>query len=244
MTPSPRGRLYWRLIAAPTANLKVSLPFVGAGHWPAHRGASAIPEPTLIRLASLGTFPLEGGRLAGGASPSPTVFKKFFRVWVGEALGPPADHVPANTCSAKLGAEVKSQPLQFSTRSGPSGPEGEVESHSDFARRKYCKARQVRVLRNGVRGKRSYGHEVSIGRVPGDPLGTFPSLGKYLAAGAAKYPRANDTGKAARRGCRALRKKESTLVAKKTLPHPRTGKRPTNYSPLHRGSGSSVRPRR
>ena len=123
-----------------------------------------------------GTFP-QGKAWAGGASPSPTGFKENFRVWVGEALGPPADHVPANTCSAKLGAEVKSQPLQFSTRSGPSGPEGEVESHSDFARRKYCKARQVRVLRNGVRGKRSYGHEVSIGRVPGDPLGTFPSGG-------------------------------------------------------------------
>ena len=34
---------------------------VGAGHWPTRRGASAIPEPTLIRLASLGTFPLEAG---------------------------------------------------------------------------------------------------------------------------------------------------------------------------------------
>ena len=27
---------------------------------------------------------------AGGASPSPTVLKKLFRDWVGEALGPPA----------------------------------------------------------------------------------------------------------------------------------------------------------
>ena len=79
--------------------------FVGAGHWPARRGRSAIPEPTLIRLASLGAFPLEGGRLCGrgkslsplsrcarhlplirGVVPSPTGFR-----WVGEALGPPAD---------------------------------------------------------------------------------------------------------------------------------------------------------
>ena len=46
--------------------------FVGAGHWPARRGSSAIPEPTLIRLASLGTFPLKGGRLCGrGKSLSP-----------------------------------------------------------------------------------------------------------------------------------------------------------------------------
>ena len=46
--------------------------FVGAGHWPARRGSSAIPEPTLIRLASLGTFPLKGGRHCGrGKSLSP-----------------------------------------------------------------------------------------------------------------------------------------------------------------------------
>ena len=83
----------------------VSFFFVGAGHWPARRGRSAIPEPTLIRLASLGTFPLEGGRLCRrgkslsplfrcarylplirGVVPSPTGFR-----WVGEALGPPAD---------------------------------------------------------------------------------------------------------------------------------------------------------
>ena len=83
----------------------VSFFFVGAGHWPARRGSSAIPEPTLIRLASLGTFPLKGGRLCGrgkslsplsrcarhlplirGVVPSPTGFR-----WVGEALGPPAD---------------------------------------------------------------------------------------------------------------------------------------------------------
>src|SRR5699024_5803668 len=31
---------------------------------------------------------------AGGASPSPTVLKKLFRDWVGEALGPPAGGMP------------------------------------------------------------------------------------------------------------------------------------------------------
>ena len=49
---------------------------VGAGHWPTRRGASAIPEPTLIRLASLGTFPLEGGRLAGDRKGRPYGFTK------------------------------------------------------------------------------------------------------------------------------------------------------------------------
>ena len=106
----PGGRLRTAARAAPTANLGAVSFFVGAGHWPARRGSSAIPEPTLIRLASLGTFPLEGGRLCGrdkslsplsrcvrhlplirGVVPSPTGFKDTFRVWVGEALGPPAD---------------------------------------------------------------------------------------------------------------------------------------------------------
>ena len=43
--------------------------------------------------------------------------------------------------------------------------------------------------KRGPGGKRSYGHEVPVGRVPGDPLGPFPSLGKDLAADAAKHPR-------------------------------------------------------
>ncbi len=46
--------------------------------------------------------------------------------------------------------------------------------------------------KNGVRGKRSYGHEVPVGRVPGDPLGPFPSLGKDLAAAAAKSSTTSD----------------------------------------------------
>ncbi len=32
----------------------------------------AVQEPTLIRLAALGTFPLEGGRLTGAARAAPT----------------------------------------------------------------------------------------------------------------------------------------------------------------------------
>src|SRR5699024_11667294 len=34
--------------------------FVGAGHWPARRRASAIPEPNLIRLAYARHLPLKG----------------------------------------------------------------------------------------------------------------------------------------------------------------------------------------
>ena len=58
---------------------------------------------------------------------------------------------------------------------GPSGPAGIQTSHSDFARRKFFTRLQKSVPRNGVRGKRSYGHEVSNGRVPGGVLSN-PSL--------------------------------------------------------------------
>ena len=67
---------------------------VGAGHWPSRRGASAIPEPTLIRLASLGTFPLEGGRLAGGhmGPPLRRIWKRFLLFRRGRTLaGPPVN---------------------------------------------------------------------------------------------------------------------------------------------------------
>ena len=56
---------------------------------------------------------------------------------------------------------------------GPSGPAGIQTSHSDFARRKFFTRLQKNVPRNGVRGKRSYGHEVSNGRVPGGVLGNL-----------------------------------------------------------------------
>ena len=45
---NPGGRVR---TPAPTADAEASCPFVGAGHWPARQMASAIPEPTLIRLA-------------------------------------------------------------------------------------------------------------------------------------------------------------------------------------------------
>ena len=73
------------------------------------------------------------------------------------------------------------QPPQFSIRPGPSGPAGIETNHSDFARRKCCKIQQVRVPRNGGPGVRIWTRSVHPEPSPGDPLGTFPSLGKYLA---------------------------------------------------------------
>ena len=81
-----------------------------------------------------------------------------------------------------LGAAVELQPPQFFIRPGPSGPAGIETNHSDFARRKCCKIQQVRVPRNGGPGvRRIWTRSVHPEPSPGDPLGTFPSLGKYLA---------------------------------------------------------------
>ena len=87
--------------------------------------------------------------------------------------------------------------LGNSIRPGPSGPAGIETNHSDFARRKCCKIQQVRVPCNGGPGvRRIWTQSVHPEPSPGDPqgelprrgkrgwpgpLGTFPSLGKYLA---------------------------------------------------------------
>ena len=79
--------------------LQVSRPKDGRPH-----GA----DPTdLIRLASLGTFPLEWGRLAGGSRTRP---------YGGKRTG--------SVGSAEPGAEVEPHRPQFSTYPGPSGPAG------------------------------------------------------------------------------------------------------------------------
>ena len=69
-------------------------------------------------VCALGLLP-SGDGIAGGASPSPTVLKNLFRNWVGEALGPPADHVPAATSSATPGAGAGPQQRQFFQGQGP-----------------------------------------------------------------------------------------------------------------------------
>ena len=48
-------------------------------------------------------------------------------------------------------------PAAILEQPGPSGPDVIVKSHSDFARRKFCTPSQVRVPRNGVRGKQPMG---------------------------------------------------------------------------------------
>ena len=134
----PRGpplRLYvgdlsetWRagLGPAPTAGKETVIPFCRGR---SQTGPREGHTPGWL-LSAFGRFTF---------SPSPTGFKKIFRDWVGEALGPPAVNRPSTVGSTNPGAVVKSQPLQFSTRPGPSGPKEIAECHSNFARRKYCK---------------------------------------------------------------------------------------------------------
>ena len=120
--------------------------FVGAGHWPARRRASAIPEPNLIRLAYARHLPLKGkavgrvvdpplqritermrsfrrGRSQTGPRAAtwgrPYSSQKFFRVWVGEALGPPAVNGPGTVCSANPGAGMEPRNLKFLLTQGP-----------------------------------------------------------------------------------------------------------------------------
>ena len=72
---------------------------------------------------------------------------------------------------------MKSQPLQFSTRPGPSGPKEITECHSNFARRKFCKIQQVRVPRyRGSRGRASWRREACRTADCARPLASFGSF--------------------------------------------------------------------
>ena len=70
-------------------------------------------------------------------------------------------------------------PAAIFANPGPSGPEGIAESHSDFARRKFCFSLQVRVPRNGVRGAATWSTgAVRLGANPGGVLVTLPPRAK------------------------------------------------------------------
>ena len=72
---------------------------------------------------------------------------------------------------------------------GPSGPAGIHTSHSDFARRKFCRTHQECVPRNGGPGDSGpMGTKCASAASPGDPLVSFPSLGKKLAARRRRNP--------------------------------------------------------
>ena len=130
-------------------------------------------------------------RPTGGASPSPTVLKKLFRDWVGEALGPPAGICTGSVGSVKPGAPTGPHQPKFLQTQGP------------VARREFRPATQIlragNVLsgprgnpRNG--GSRGWGSwrmrrsRIRLAPPPGAFLVTFWASKKSLAAGAAKLP--------------------------------------------------------
>ena len=109
--------------------------------------------------------------------PLPYGFSETVLDLVGEPLGAPAANESVSL-ARKPRRSRETAPATIFARPGPSGPVEISDRHSDFARRKCCKIQQVRVPRNGVWGKRSYGHEVPVGRVPGGVLVTLPPRAK------------------------------------------------------------------
>ena len=109
--------------------------------------------------------------------PLPYGFSETVLDLVGEPLGAPAANESVSL-ARKPRRSRETAPATIFARPGPSGPVEISDRHSDFARRKCCKIQQVRVPRNGVWGKRSYGHEVPVGRVPSGVLVTLPPRAK------------------------------------------------------------------
>ena len=85
------------------------------------RGASrpAFQESTLIRLAALGTFPLEGGRLLGGHTGPPLRADRNISERAGEDTRPYGSKRIGSVGSAEQGAVVEPQQRQFLQTQGP-----------------------------------------------------------------------------------------------------------------------------
>ena len=172
-----------RLIAAPTVHRKP----VGAhsmrppGFAPEYRRPQGPPlrriwsRPRCFRRGWTLAGPREGhitGRLLSAFgrftfSPSPTVLKKTFRNWVGEALGPPARIRTGSVGSANPGASVNRSKIKFCILRAQWGRKKTQASTPDFARRNHGSTNQESAPVKRGPGKGDYGHEVSIGAVPG-----------------------------------------------------------------------------
>ena len=138
---------------------KLSLRFVGAGHWPARRGGAAIPGPTLIRLAC-----------ARYLSPSPLSLRDIIPTPLGLRLFPPdrgnrpldkesrpllygfQESLPGlgrggpwasrrdlhrERWLGKARRSSRTATILNFANPGPGGPEGIADRHSDFSRRKF-----------------------------------------------------------------------------------------------------------
>ena len=177
--PSPQGKAYGRVrTPAPTACSEVSCPFVGAGHWPARHiedGKAARP----------------GGRALQGRTP----------VVAGGHMGaaPTAEIIPGTLVRQSQAHSLNRTSSNF-CKPRAQWPGGNLERHSDFARRKCRTTYQEGVLRNGVRGKRPMdlgGTEWSRSQSDASPgrFGSFAAMGKGTRRPqAAKSPTKKDGG--------------------------------------------------
>ena len=118
--------------AAPTVYAEAPRPFVGAGHWPTRHiedGKAARP----------------GGRALQGRTP----------VVAGGHMGaaPTAEIIPGTLVRQSQAHSLNRTSSNF-CKPRAQWPGGNLERHSDFARRKCRTTYQEGVLRNGGRGKR------------------------------------------------------------------------------------------
>ena len=143
--------------------------------------------PLICHILRLCHLPLEEGLWTGGASPSPTGFKKVLMVWGRKPFGAPARIRTGSVGSAKPGAVVKPHQRQFLQTQGQVARE-ESRKATPFLRA----GNDAQSLRSassvtGDRGKGEYGRiSAHPEPSPGDSLVTFSSMRKSLAAGAAK----------------------------------------------------------
>ena len=160
--------------------------------------------PLICHILRLCHLPLEEGLWTGGASPSPTGFKKVLMVWGRKPFGAPARIRTGSVGSAKPGAVLEPHQRQFLQTQGPVARE-ELRKATPFLRagnivilfRRAPRKRGGRGPTPLVKGrwpKARGDREGEYGRIsahsepsPGDSLVTFSSLRKSLAAGAAKF---------------------------------------------------------
>ena len=171
------------------------------GHW----GACPYPlcrcATSSLPLLAFGHFPLTWGigPLIRGVGPpgeaygrphgaAPTANPEATSSFTGAGPKPARRHTHRERWLRKLRRRCGTAPAVIFARSGPSGPDGTAESHSDSARRKFCEIQQVRVPRNrGLGESRHWRTQFASAASPSVFWFLF-HVEKELAAGAAKLP--------------------------------------------------------
>ena len=144
-----------------------SLPLLAFGHFPLTWGIGPL-------IRGVGPPGEAYGRPHGAA---PTANPEATSSFTGAGPKPARRHTHRERWLRKLRRRCGTAPAAIFARSGPSGPDGTAESHSDSARRKFCEIQQVRVPRNRGLGEAVIGERSSPLRRPPASFGSF-STGK------------------------------------------------------------------